>query len=172
MAVNQTFSRGFTVSADHLLVRYDLSAASSSPAPDAKLVTAYSTGHIGHASIAISATGNVVAVGGWDGHIRLYSAATTKPLGVLESHRETVHCLAFASPPTLAPERSEEESAAPSQTLEIGDDADSDTSEDDEALDGVPPRERWLASGGKDKRVALWGLMDFENTHKGRHGGM
>lgn len=26
---------------------------------------------------------------------------------------------------------------------------------------GEAPRERWLVSGGKDRRVAIWGLMDF-----------
>ena len=47
-------------------------------------------------------------------------------------------------------------------TLNIG----AEDSEDDsgDGLDGVPPRERWLASGGKDRRVGLWGLVAFAKS--------
>ncbi len=72
MAVDRTISRAFTVSADHLLCRYDLANVLSSQeagteAAQEDVISSYSTKQIGNASIAISSDGRVVAVGGWDG---------------------------------------------------------------------------------------------------------
>lgn len=180
---------------------------------DENVMKPYATKQIGNSSIAVSADGKVVAVGGWDGksvsflylsplstswpagegkviwrshkadyaslrRIRLFSAATSKPLGTLVSHRETVHALAFAhlafspsQPITLADNETssaETETATtettteyPESTVDLEDGDDSDADDD---VDSIPPRERWLASGGKDGKVALWGLMDFSAT--------
>lgn len=107
--------------------------------------------------MAISPDEKVLAIGGWDGKIRLFSSATGKPLGELSYHRDTVHCVSFASRRTVSTIEQEERES----TIELGD----EDSEDDEGVeDGAPPRERWLVSGGKDRRVALWGLMDFTST--------
>ncbi|WVQ84395.1 hypothetical protein IAT38_006547 [Cryptococcus sp. DSM 104549] len=179
MAVDREGGRGWSVSADHKLVRYDFSQVwrGEVTKEDEGVMRPYATKQIGNSSIAVSADGKVVAVGGWDGKIRLFSAATSKPLGTLTSHRETVHALAFAHPsyfPTSHPANLTASSAASAysasvsvdettdaaSTLELGADDDDDDSEEEDA-DGVPPRERWLASGGKDEKVALWGLMDF-----------
>ena len=71
MAVDRTTSRAFTVSADHLLCRYDLKRALLSPhdsdTADDQVISSYSTKQIGNAALAISRDGKVVAVGGWDG---------------------------------------------------------------------------------------------------------
>ena len=64
MVVASDLSRAFTVSADHLLCRYDLVAASGD---DGVGIKKMSTGQIGNASIAISADDKILAVGGWDG---------------------------------------------------------------------------------------------------------
>lgn len=106
--------------------------------------------------------------------VRLFSAATSKPLGTLVSHRETVHALAFAhlafSPSQPIALTDNETSSAetetatteyPESTVNLEDDDDSDA---DDEVDSISPRERWLASGGKDGKVALWGLMDFSAT--------
>lgn len=91
----------------------------------------------------------------------MFSVATFKPLGTLSYHRDTVHALAFANPPV--PVEDDGESVA--ETLELGAE---DSVEDDEGeLDEVPPTERWMASGGKDRRVALWGLMEFAHAGPG-----
>ncbi|CAD6563594.1 MAG: ASTRA complex subunit [Tremellales sp. Tagirdzhanova-0007] len=165
MAVDRTTSRAFTVSADHLLCRYDLKRALLSPhdsdTADDQVISSYSTKQIGNAALAISRDGKVVAVGGWDGRVRLFSAATFKPLGTLSYHRDTTHVLAFANPPMGIDYASE----SILETVEIG--AEDDEEEDEVELDGVPPRERWLASGGKDRRVALWGLRDFAESDGG-----
>jgi hypothetical protein len=69
MAVDRQSTRIFTVSADHLLVRYDLESILSGKANDenVNVISSYSTGQTGNSSIAINHTGQVVAVGGWDG---------------------------------------------------------------------------------------------------------
>jgi hypothetical protein len=46
------------------------------------------------------------------------------------------------------------------EIIEIGGTADAESDSDDED-EGAEDRSRWLASGGKDARVALWCLMDF-----------
>lgn len=227
LTVDRQFRQAFTVSADHLLVRYDLAAAMpflssistqdpavSSQEADTSLqdgaldsVRKYPLKQIGNGSVAISVTGQVVAVGGWDGRsvrrqqcvvpsderrrVRLFSASTCKPLGTLVAHRESVHCLAFAHPAirSLAPSagtfvRPSAGLDGPTTSSTAGSDADADADveastidldgaslhsdnnerdddEEDEELDGAVPRSRWLASGGKDRRVYLWGLMDF-----------
>lgn len=51
------------------------------------------------------------------------------------------------------------------ETLELG--AEDSVEEDEGELDEVPPTERWMASGGKDRRVALWGLMEFAHAGPG-----
>lgn len=142
LAVDPAFTRAFTVSADHLLCRVDISAILSGS--DAK-VESYSTKQIGNSSISVSHDGKVVAVGGWDGRIRLFSAATFKPLGSLKFHRESVQALAFA--------RADAKLLTQDDTIELG--AESDSEDED------VPRDQWLASGGKDRRIALWALKRF-----------
>ena len=39
--------------------------------------------------------GRLLASGGWDGRIRIFSAAKLKPLAVLDLHSKTVNCLTF-----------------------------------------------------------------------------
>ncbi|RXK36271.1 hypothetical protein M231_06475 [Tremella mesenterica] len=68
--------------------------------PKTPLIKKHSTGQIGNSSLSISPQGSVIAVGGWDGKIRLYSTSTFKPLGILNYHRGTVNVLAFANPPS------------------------------------------------------------------------
>ena len=73
MAVDSRLCRALSVSADHLVVRYDLtpalqpSSGAVAKTSDTNAIKSFSTGQIGNASISISADGKVVAVGGWDG---------------------------------------------------------------------------------------------------------
>ena len=87
----------------------------------------------------------------------MFSAASLKPLGALAYHRETVHVLAFANLPVT----DEDGQAEVDSTIDIDNEEVDSQDEDEDELDGVPPRHRWLASGGKDKRISLWGLKAF-----------
>ncbi|WWC88338.1 uncharacterized protein L201_003248 [Kwoniella dendrophila CBS 6074] len=160
MDVDSMSKYGWTVSADHRLVRYDFGKVIHDKVnvEERAIIKDCAMKQIGNSSVAVNASGKVVAVGGWDGKIRLFSSETFKPLGTLSSHRETVHAISFASPPLPSSESHSSETEDVS-TIDIEENDDSDSEID---VEGLPPRKRWLASGGKDTKVALWGLMDFE----------
>ncbi|WWC62940.1 uncharacterized protein I303_105538 [Kwoniella dejecticola CBS 10117] len=161
MDVDKQSRYAWTVSADHRLVRYDLEKVLLEQVnrEDMSKMKDYPMKQIGNSCVAMNASGKVVAVGGWDGRIRLFSAQSLKPLGTLTSHRETVHALSFAN--AQDEEGANVESLAEeASTIDIEDESD----EDEVDVDDLPPKERWLASGGKDTKVALWGLMDFEGV--------
>lgn len=137
----------------HLLIVQSLK---SQRLPSTDLIHPYSTKQIGNASIAISSSNAIVAVGGWDGNVRLFSAASCKPLGTLGYHRETVQCLAFPRGASGV-ERGDE--VVEASTIELGEE-DSDDEDEEDEMRGKGRRD-WFVSGGKDRRVAVWELMDF-----------
>ncbi|KAF9805046.1 hypothetical protein IEO21_09207 [Rhodonia placenta] len=153
MAVSRDNSFALTVSADHLIGRYDLQARPSrdwvaaEEAQDTSAVcTIHRTKHPGNGSVAIRDDGRVCAVGGWDGKVRLYSTKSVKPLGTLVYHKKNCQSVSFARYGT---------SAADVGSVP-GDDSEGEMGEEDQA-----ERSRWLAVGSQDCRVSIWGLMNF-----------
>ncbi|KAH9945340.1 WD-40 repeat-containing protein [Epithele typhae] len=142
MAVSWDGTFALSVSADHLIGKYNLLEAER-PETLQSACQAHRTKTPGNAAVAIRDDGRVCAVGGWDGRVRLYSTKTFKPLGTLAYHKKNCQMVAFAH---VAPGGSD-----PSE--------DEDMSEAEEA-----ERARWLVSGGQDSRVAIWSLMDFSKT--------
>ncbi|EPQ52637.1 WD-40 repeat-containing protein [Gloeophyllum trabeum ATCC 11539] len=151
MAVTPDNSVALTVSADHIIGRYDLRT------PEVAIqnaCVAHKTKSIGHSTIAIRDDGRICAVGGWDGKIRLYSTKTLKPLGTLTLHKNACQALAFARYTA----RPAEKHATPTGSEDaLGEDDDMTEEEREE-------RTRWLVSGGRDCRVAIWPLMSFAKT--------
>ncbi|KAF9039678.1 WD40 repeat-like protein [Hymenopellis radicata] len=138
MTVNKDNTTAFTVSADHLIGRYDLVTGESEK---------FKTKQGGNGSVAVRDDGRVCAVGGWDGKIRLYSTKTFKPLGTLKYHKASCQAVAFAhSDPTLPT---------------VSDDEDEELDESEKA-----DRSRWLVGAGKDKLVSVWSLMSFEKSSR------
>jgi len=146
MTVSRDNSFALTVSADHLIGRYDMKSIEEEKADAQDVCTAHRTKHPGNASIDIRDDSRVCAVGGWDGRIRLYSSKSLKSLGTLECHKKSCQAVAFARP--------HDPSVTEGST--IADEADDDMDKDEKAERG-----RWLAAGGQDQRVSLWTLMDF-----------
>ncbi|KAG8998146.1 ASTRA complex subunit [Tulasnella sp. JGI-2019a] len=153
LAVTSSHDFAISVSADHLLARYSLKDGltvgvgeedPSATQPPGRVVV-HKTKYPGNGTVAIRPDGKVFAVGSWDGKIRLYSIKSFKALGTLSYHTGVCQALAFARPCTS-------ESHA--------DVADED--EDDFGSSERERRSRWLASGGVDKRVAIWELLTFE----------
>jgi len=93
-AVSPDRSIALSVSADHLVGRYDLNVGSNSNVEPAGMV--YRTKHPGNGAIAFHDDGRVCALGGWDGRVRLFSTKSFKPLGTLNYHKAAVQALAFA----------------------------------------------------------------------------
>ncbi|KIJ67111.1 hypothetical protein HYDPIDRAFT_109119 [Hydnomerulius pinastri MD-312] len=145
MAVSNDSSFALTVSADHLIGRYDLNASALPTQSESVPCNVFRTKHPGNATIAIRDDGRVCAVGGWDGKVRLYSTKTFKPLGTLVYHKENCQALAFASSFSDHP-------------------TDTDNDEDDMTVEEKRQRGRWLVTAAKDTRVSIWALMSFEKA--------
>ncbi|KAF9466576.1 WD-40 repeat-containing protein [Collybia nuda] len=143
MRVSRANDLALTVSADHLICRYDISSVDITP--EITCVT-HRTKHPGNASIAIRDDGKICAVGGWDGKIRLYTTRTLKPLGTLEYHKTSCQVVEFSRSADTVVAREEDES-------------DNEISEDEKLN-----RTRWLVGGGKDNRVSVWPLISFQKN--------
>ena len=157
MAVTRDNSLAITISADHLICRYDLgnnlNSAIAHPEP---LATKYP----GNSAVAFRADGRVVGVAGWDGAVRLYSSGRPRlnefkdqaqpeslrkmrSLGTLDYFKESCFALAFSS-------AADNTGSSGSQVFGGTDDAESSGCSN------------WLAVGGKNGRVAIWELDSFE----------
>jgi hypothetical protein len=87
--------------------------------------------------------------------IRLYSTRTVKSLGTLQYHKAACQAVAFAHLPIPVPFDQQD------LTGTSGEEEEEDfTSRDRE------DRTRWLFGGGKDNRVSVWALMDFNKPSK------
>ncbi|KAJ7052558.1 WD40-repeat-containing domain protein [Mycena amicta] len=147
MRVSRDNSFALTVSADHIVGRYELSSSAPSGIDSPPSGIIYRTKHPKNGCIAIRDDGRVCAIGGWDGNILLYSTKRLKPLGTLRYHKSACQAVEFAHAGNQA-----------AIFLEDDDDEDELTSVEREA------RGRWLAIGSKDHRVSLWTLMSFEKS--------
>jgi len=146
MSVSRDAQLAITVSADHIIGKYNLLEPQASPTPtNTERFVQHRTKHPGNAAVAMRDDGRICAVAGWDGKIRLYSTKTFKPLGTLVFHKETCQTVIFA--------RTHVSSSKP--------DPDEEMTEEEKIRRG-----RWLISGEKNGRVAIWGLGTF-GRHKG-----
>ncbi|GLB40474.1 putative WD40 repeats [Lyophyllum shimeji] len=157
MRVSRKNDFALSVSADHIVVRYDL----ADPNVAAACVT-HRTKHPGNAALAIRDDGRVCAVAGWDGSVRLYAARTMKHLGTLKYHKSACQAVEFAH--ALRVEKVE--AGIRGSDFKAGA-ADEEQEEDEESEDEMSweekeERARWLVAGGKDSRVSIWSLISFE----------
>jgi len=93
-AVSLDRSIALSVSADHLVGRYDLKADLISNLET--IGTVFRMKHPGNGAVAFHDDGRVCAIGGWDGRVRLYSTKTFKALGTLVYHKDALQALSFA----------------------------------------------------------------------------
>ncbi|UZJ55940.1 hypothetical protein CBS101457_005260 [Exobasidium rhododendri] len=134
VAVSKDEDFAVSVAADHRVVRYDMSGKA-----EPKSIASNSAGH---ACIAIREDGELIAIGGWDGCVRLYNA-DLEQLGSLRYHKDTVQALSFVQSRDLAVNK------------QSGEDDDTDSgSESDGTSDDQT--KHLLVSGGKEGRICLW----------------
>ncbi|KAF2829188.1 WD40 repeat-like protein [Ophiobolus disseminans] len=108
------------------------------------------TKHAGQQSLSVRSDGRIIATGGWDSRIRIYSAKTLQEIAVLKWHKEGVYAVDFA------------------QILEAGDLVQGEAAAMDVAKKetglGKLQRQReeqmqlkhWVVAGAKDGKVSLW----------------
>ncbi|TBU32609.1 WD-40 repeat-containing protein [Dichomitus squalens] len=151
MTVSRDGTFALSVSADHLVGRYDLVEAERAESLNTACV-AHRTKHPGNGAVGIRDDGRVCAVGGWDGRVRLYSTKTFKSLGSLVYHKKNCQSVAFAR----------SHPADPLNTATVS----AEGYEDDDEMSEAEKQERtrWLVSGGQDSRVVVWSLIDFGRT--------
>ncbi|KDQ19260.1 hypothetical protein BOTBODRAFT_27843 [Botryobasidium botryosum FD-172 SS1] len=143
LSVSRDAQLAITVSADHILGKYNLSETqASSTSTNPERFVQHRTKHPGNAAVTMRDDGRVCAVAGWDGKIRLYSTKTFKPLGILVFHKETCQAVIFAR--------------AYIPLAEGKSDPDEEMTEEEKVRRG-----RWLISGEKNGRVAIWELGTF-----------
>ncbi|KAK9893649.1 WD40 repeat-like protein [Cystobasidium minutum MCA 4210] len=115
----------WSVSADHLVVRYN-----PFQSPQAR---AYKTAYPGRGAVSLRQDGRILATAGWDGLIRVHSAASFKPLAVLDYHRDSLYAICFQTRLSSSPEGREPR------------------------LSNITTP--WLAAGGADARISLWKIF-------------
>ncbi|KAG2347927.1 WD40 repeat-like protein [Suillus weaverae] len=152
MVVSSDCTFALTVSADHLVGRYDLLKTQEEASESTRAGTAFKTKHPGNGAVAIRSDGRVCAIGGWDGRVRLYSTKTLKLLGTLVHHKQGCQAVMFASHIDHIPL--------------LGDLREDDSSgdEDEITLEEKHTRNRWMIAGSTDAKVSIWALMNFEKT--------
>ncbi|TFK40280.1 WD-40 repeat-containing protein [Crucibulum laeve] len=146
MRVSRANDFALTVSADHIIGRYNLSRNADAEEP---VAVPFKTKHAGNSALAIRDDGKVCAVGGWDGKIRLYSTRSFKPLGALKYHKSNCQAIEFA--------RSLNENL--DDKTELFEYNDEEMNEQERA-----ERARWLVGGSKDNRVSIWTLISFDKA--------
>ncbi|GAA5821694.1 hypothetical protein JCM11251_000976 [Rhodosporidiobolus azoricus] len=164
LSIDSSKRFAYTVGADHFVCKYRVFDLNEEEALLPRILVEETTSP-GKAAIAARGDGKLVAVGGWDGECRLYSAKTLTPLAVLSHHRSSLQAVAFSplSPPiTLDPRSSSFSSSAGDAPpfLPIEEDSDdSDTDEEATKPEGgkeTKKRKVWLAAGGQEGKISLW----------------
>jgi len=103
------------------------------------------TKHSGQQSLRVRSDGRILATGGWDTRVRIYSTKTLREVAVLKWHKEGVYAVDFA------------------EVLGAGDGGGGGDGEVVSGL-GKVQREReramqmrhWVVAGAKDGKVSLW----------------
>ncbi|KAL6710368.1 Astra associated protein 1 Asa1 [Coniothyrium glycines] len=134
-----------------------LSQAAPTPPPVVTIQSPYKvadTKHAGQQSLCIRSDGRIMATGGWDSRIRIYSTKTLKEVAVLKWHKEGVYAVDFG------------------EILEAGDLRNQNVYNDGRNTElirkesGLSKLQRqreeqmqlkhWIAGGAKDGKVSLW----------------
>jgi WD40 repeat protein len=115
-----------------------------------------STKHAGQQSLSVRSDGRILATGGWDSRVRIYSTKTLKEVAVLKWHKEGVYAVAFGKILDVA---DLEHGVQDAQSQDgIG-----DVTRRETGL-GKLQRQReekmqvkhWIAAGAKDGKISLW----------------
>ncbi|KAF9984251.1 Guanine nucleotide binding protein (G protein), beta polypeptide 1-like [Mortierella antarctica] len=167
-----------SIGSDNALVKYSLFGAHQG-VPEFIQVPLKSNGI---AEVKVRNDNKILALAGWDGRIRIFSARTLKPLAVLKHHREGLYCLDIAhmqevggislletgSTATIDCDEAEDndgkdKESRRQQDVTIEDESESGNESGDNSDDEASLADRrqwskrhWIAAGGKENRISLW----------------
>jgi WD40 repeat protein len=112
------------------------------------------TKHAGQQSLCVRSDGRLIATGGWDTRIRIYSTKTLKEVAVLKWHKEGVYAVDFGTILDAA------------DLKDIDDEIGIDGGELIERISGLGKLQRqreekmqikhWIVAGAKDGKVSMW----------------
>ncbi|KAF9951773.1 ASTRA complex subunit [Mortierella alpina] len=167
-----------SIGSDNALVKYNLFGAQQG-VPEFTQVALKSNGV---SEIKVRNDNKILALAGWDGRIRVFSAKTLKPLAVLKHHREGLYCLDTAqmqdvggtsvpeagSSSTANRDEDEDNERQAEKSRELQDvtaeeESESGSESEDDSDEEVALADRrwwskrhWIAAGGKESRISLW----------------
>lgn len=185
MRVSRAHDFALTVSADHIIGRYDLTVrfsccfpqfdrSKSFPLMQAEKSSteqhgvAYRTSHPGIGSVAIRDDGKVCAIGGWDGRQVVFYFLFDSNLFALRIRLYSTKSLKPLG--TLRYHKSACQCVEFAQSLgyttkveDKGFESKDDACDDEEMRpEEKLERSRWLIAGAKDNRISIWHLMSFQ----------
>lgn len=108
------------------------------------------TKHAGQQSLHIRSDARLLATGGWDTKIRIYSTKTLKEVAVLKWHKEGVYAVAFSE--ILQPDDIGTQSVGGSEVAVRETGLGRLQRQREEAMQ----LRHWLVAGAKDGKVSLW----------------
>lgn len=128
-----------------------------SPQPPYKTTN---TKHSGQQSLCVRSDGRLLATGGWDTRIRIYSATSLREVAVLKWHKQGVYAVAFSelldanhttqSEPRWTRRKSSEAESQVARVVDTG------LAKLQRQREEAMQRKHWVAAGAKDGRVSLW----------------
>lgn len=116
------------------------------------------TKHAGQQSLAVRSDCRLLATGGWDSRVRIYSVKTLKEVAVLKWHKEGVYAVAFGEILEAEDLRHGAGAGAGKDKEMIEDAAKTETglSKLQRQREEKMQVKHWVAAGAKDGKVSLW----------------
>ncbi|XPS99793.1 Astra associated protein 1 Asa1 [Ascochyta lentis] len=117
------------------------------------------TKHAGQQSLSIRSDGRLLATGGWDARVRIYSTKTLKEVAVLKWHKEGVYAVAFGEVLDASDvRRSADVSGGGEGTGEVAKRG-TGLSKLQKQREEKMQVKHWVAAGAKDGKVSLWEIF-------------
>ena len=114
------------------------------------------TKHAGQQSLSVRSDGRLLATGGWDARVRIYSAKTLKEVSVLKWHKEGVYAVAFGKILNAADlERNAQDVPGQDTNTEVIR-RETGLSKLQRQREEKMQVKHWIAAGAKDGKISLW----------------